>query len=65
MVAGAFVVGSAATDVKMVVGAVGTLGTIVFGLTGYVAIDGLATTAVGAAIASDYFSTVSPFCLGC
>lgn len=66
MVAGAFALGSAAADGGMdVVGAVRVLGTIVFGLTGHIAIAGLATAAVGAAIASDYFSTVSPLCLGC
>jgi hypothetical protein len=45
MIASAFVVGSAVANVKRGAGAVGTLGTIVFGLTGDVAIDGLATAA--------------------
>ncbi|CAM6018083.1 unnamed protein product [Sphagnum balticum] len=65
MVACAFALGSAAADVGMGVGAVRALGTIVFGLTGHSAIAGLATAAVGAAIASDYFLTFSPLCLGC
>jgi len=47
MVAGAFALGSAAADLGMGVGALRALGTIVFGLTGHVAIAGLATAAVG------------------
>jgi hypothetical protein len=46
-------------------GAFGALGAIVLGLTGPVAIAGLATAAVRAAIARGYFSTVSPLCPGC
>jgi len=46
-------------------GAFGALGALVLGLTGPVAIAGLATAAVRAAIAHWYFSTVSPLCPGC
>ncbi len=55
MVANAFVVGSISTNVKMGVGVVGSLGTIVFGLIGHVVIVGLATIVIGATIASDFF----------
>ncbi len=55
MVANAFVVGSITANVRMGVGVVGALGTIVFGLIGHVAIVGLATIVIVATIASDFF----------
>jgi hypothetical protein len=61
IVANAFVVNFAATDVGMVVGA---LGTNIFGLIGPIAIVGLVTATIGVAITSYYFSIVSPLCLG-
>jgi hypothetical protein len=64
MVANAFVVGFAATDVGMGVGVVGTLGTNIFGLISLIAIVGLVTTTIGVAITCYYFSIVSPLCLG-
>ncbi len=61
IVANAFVVNFAATDVGMVVGA---LGTNIFGLIGPIAIVGLVTATIEVAITSYYFSIVSPLCLG-
>ncbi len=63
MVTNAFVVSFAATDVRMPIGAVGTLCINIFGLITPIAIVGLVTAAIGAAITSYYFFIVSPLCL--
>jgi hypothetical protein len=65
MVVGAFVVGSTTTNVGMGAKVVRTLGTIVFGLTGHVAIASLTTIVIRATLASDYFFIVSPLCPRC
>ncbi len=65
MATAALAADSAASDVGMGVGVFGALGAIVLGLTGPVAIAGLATAAVRAAIAGWYFCTVSPLCPRC
>ncbi len=64
MVANAFVISFATTNVGMGVGVVGALGTNIFGLIGLIAIVGLVTATIEAAITCYYFSIVSPLCLG-
>ncbi len=64
MVTNAFVVSFVAIDVGMDVGAVGALCTNIFGLIAPIAIVGLITGPIGAAITSYYFFIVSPLCLG-
>jgi hypothetical protein len=63
MVANAFVIGFATTDVGMGVGAIGALGTNIFDLISLITIVGLVTAIIGATITCYYFSIVSPLCL--
>jgi hypothetical protein len=63
MVANAFVVSFAATDVGMGVEVVGTLSTNIFGLIGPIAIVGLVTATIGAAITCYYSLTIVPWTL--